>query len=617
MKNICVLIFCCINFYSFSQHHEPYDTVQNRVSKLFFKSPEKAKKDAYILKKIARKKIEVETSYKYLGYIHDLTGNVDSARYYLTERLNYTKQHFLNKTLYYEAIISYTNWGLEFVDSKELVRELTTALSSIKYGEYQQQQGLMLMLMGDILLQENDLDSANEYFDKSFELIQGKYVPIDYYQRKSNIALRKYDYLTAKKLLLKGMSYYDDKNLFTYPHFLNMLGYASIMLNDYKDAENYLQKSLHYQHINNFKTFTAKTYLYLYYVSKNNNPQKEKEFLDLALIAGKNNPVVTKDIYLAYKDYYSRKNDFNKEQIFLNKFTALNDSIFNTEKSKTKLDLEWRYKLTESKKALDYKEQIIRNDTQIKGLYVLALTLLALVIIAILIVFWIKIKAHRKNRKVQKLLHEEQLKSTLENQKTILIKEKIKAKFDERERLSLELHDGIASEISALKISLSTKQMINKNTIDTTIDKIDTLYNEVRNLSHNLNPDSITEVQFSQLVGKICIIAEDSGIKVVKNILIGKTIDDLPEQLLLNLYRILQEIVNNLVKHSKASLANIEIIEDAHYLYIDVSDNGIGMSSSEKPGIGLKNIKKRVNHLAGDITITSEKGTTIKIKIPL
>lgn len=616
MKLFSLIIISCLYINSYSQDIS-FDTVQKRVSKLFFKSPEKAKKDAYLLKKIARKKTEIETSYKYLGYIHDLTGNQDSARHYLTARLNYTKKHFYNEILYYEAIISYVNWGLEYVDNKILIEELTTGLSSIPYGKFNQQKGLLFMLMGDVLLQENDFDSASTYFDKSFELIKGKYVPIDYYQRKSTIAIRKHNYIGAKELLLKGISFYDDKNLFTYPHFLNMLGYVSIMLTNYAEAEAYLQESLYYQKRNNFKTFTATTYLNLFYLAKQIYPEKEKYYLDLALIAAKNNPIATKDVYLAYKDYYSRKNDFNKEQVYYNKFTYLNDSIFNTEKAKAKLDLEWRYKLTESTKALAYKEQIIENDAKIKGLYALALILLVLVVVAVLVVFRVKIRAHRKNRKVQKMLHEEQLKSTLENQKSALIKEKIKAKFDERERLSLELHDGIASEISALKISLANTKKISPSTLDVTLDKIDRLYHEVRNLSHNLNPDSITEVHFSQLVDKICVIAENSGVKLTKTILISNAIDTLPEHVLLNLYRILQELINNLVKHSKATAATIEIIEDANYIFIEVSDNGVGIAPTARSGIGLKNIKKRVAKLNGEIHITNNSGTQIRIKIPL
>lgn len=610
-----VALYCCLN--SYAQNSDTFKTVEKRVSNIFFKTPEKAKNDAHLLEKMANNNNEKQVAYKFLGYVYDLTGKVDSARFYLNKRLNFTKQHFNKQLPYYESVISYTNWGLDYLASDLLIEKLTSALNSIEYGEFQQQKGLMYMLMGDILLRENDLENANGYFDKSFKLIKSKYAPIDYYLRKGKIAILKNDYTNAEIYLNKGLRINDAKTTYTYPNFLNLLGYISIMQGKLTQARNYLNESLSYQEKNNFKTFTAKTYLHLAILAKEENSNIEKEFLNKALESSKNDPVVTKDIYLAYKGYYERNKQFKLEQLYLRKFTTLNDSIFNSEKSKIKLDLEWRYKLNESEKEIEYKEQIIQDDKEIKKLYAVALALLALLIIALVVVFRTKVKAHYKNYQIQKLLHDEQLKSTLENQRTEIIKEKIKAQAKERERLSLELHDGIASEISALKLSLSNPKNATNPLIKNTVNKIDQLYHEVRNLSHNLNPDSITEVAFTQLVHKIATVVENNGIQVNKKIVISKKIDELNENTLLNLYRILQELINNLVKHSKATKATIEVLESKDSILLEVSDNGVGIENNHKNGIGLKNIKKRVAILNGVITISAAKGTKISISIPL
>ena len=291
-----------------------------------------------------------------------------------------------------------------------------------------------------------------------------------------------------------------------------MLGYISIMTNKLDYAKTYLNKSLKYQEKNNFKTFTARTYLHLALLAKEEKSTKELHFLNQAIANGNKGPFIKKDAYLAYKGYFERQGEFKKEQQYLKKFTLLNDSLFNSEKSKIKLDLEWRYKLNESKKEIEYKEKIINDDNKIKQLYILILSLLALLLIALFIVYRTKIRAHYKNQKTQKLLHDEQLKSTLENQRIEIIKEKIIAQTKERERLSLEVHDGITSEIRALKFSLSNPKNTTTPLINATVTKIDELYHEVRNLSHKLNPDSITEIAFTQLVHKIATIAEDNGI---------------------------------------------------------------------------------------------------------
>ena len=324
-----VALYCCLN--SYAQNSNTFKTVEKRVSNTFFKTPEKAKNDAYLLERIASNNNEKQVAYKFLGYVYDLTGKVDSARFYLNKRLNFTKQHFNKQLPYYESVISYTNWGLDYLASDLLIEKLTSALNSIEYGEFQQQKGLIYMLMGDILLRENDLDNANAYFDKSFKLIKSKYAPIDYYLRKGKIAILKNDYTNAEIYLNKGLSIDEAKTTYTYPNFLNMLGYISIMQGKLTQARNYLNKSLSYQEKNNFKTFTAKTYLHLALLAKEENSNKEKELLDKALESSKNDPVVTKDIYLAYKGYYERNKQFILEQLYLRKFTTLNDSIFNSE----------------------------------------------------------------------------------------------------------------------------------------------------------------------------------------------------------------------------------------------------------------------------------------------
>ncbi|NJM79904.1 MAG: hypothetical protein HC854_10335 [Flavobacterium sp.] len=96
----------------------------------------------------------------------------------------------------------------------------------------------------------------------------------------------------------------------------------------------------------------------------------------------------------------------------------------------------------------------------------------------------------------------------LENQRTEIIKEKIKAKLEERSKLSLELHDGIANDIGALKVSLTNDNVFNAINISSIVNKIDKLYNEVRDWSHDLNPDKILDIEFSQLINSLCEIAE-------------------------------------------------------------------------------------------------------------
>lgn len=606
-------------FYSsilLSQKKTDFEIIKKRVSKTFFVAPEKAKNDAYLLKKIAKTNKEIYISDQYIGYIHDLTGKADSARYYFQKRLNFSKKHFPNTEYYYQSVIDYTNWGMDFVDRTNLVEELTLALSKIDKAKHPQEMGLMYLLLGDVMLKDGEIEKANTYFDKSFKLIKSKFIGADYYIRKSRINVLKQEYLASKNNLLKGIQSFNERNIFTYPLYLNELGYTLILLKDFKEAKKCLFESLYYQEKNGFKNLTSETYLNLYYLAKSQSELNlQKHYLNKSLESNKGDIYILKDIYLGYKDYYSKIGDWTKEKKSFKKFNELNDSILNIEKAKIRTNLEYKFQSKENKNEIDLKEKIIQKDARIKLLYGFGIALLFVLILVLLTLYFYKIKIQKKLRVSQKQLHEEELKLMQENQR----KEIIKEKFNERKKLSMELHDGIANEIGSLKLNISNESELNKQEINSILSKIDKLYHDVRNFSHELDPENITDVEFSQLVNNLCALLENKGIKTTKNFLITKNIDNLDEALLVNLYRILQETINNVLKHAKATEVEIDIYEDHHELIMSIKDNGVGLSNQTqlKPGIGIRNIKKRAENLNGSYEIKSlSKGTSVIIKIP-
>ena len=597
-----------------SQHTQTFEITKKRVSEAYFTKPESVKKDAILLQQLAKTNKEKEIALKYLGYIYDLTNNIDSAKIYLERRLAFNKEYFKNTTLHYDAIIAYVNWGINHLDNEKLMAELTDGLSQCNTTTNKQEKGLMFLLLGDIFLKNKDLDKANEYFDKSFELITGKYVASDYFYRKSEVAILRPNYEEAKSFLLKGVESLKGESVYIYPSYLNKLGYVSIMLDDLTSAKKYLTEALHYQKNNDFKNALAETYLYLSLLSKLKRDPSEKEYLDWSNHFNKDNLFLQSKIYLAYKDYFSRNSNPKKEHEYFLKYNSINDSIFSSEKAKIRINLETRYQLKERQKEIKFQKEIISKSEKIKNLYAAILILLGLFLLVVIILFFIKINSHKKNRLQEKRIHEEQLSTMLEKQKTALIKEQIKAKIEERKRLSLELHDGLANEISALKLTLTNN---NDKCINNVLLKIDTIYNQVRDLSHGLDPNSITEIEFYQLAEKIFETIEKHGIKVEKHLFISERIDQLNDSILLNIYRILQEAISNIIKHSQANKVHIEILEHENYLMINISDNGKGLNNKNYSGIGLENIKTRVSNLKGTILLKSNDGLSIEIKIPL
>ncbi len=615
-----IVFFLCQNVLGQDTNANEFQVIAEREAEIFLKSPLEAKKQALFLNELAVTNKEKIIAYHYLGNIYEITGKVDSARYYFQKQLNLSKEFFYGNEIYYQSFIDYVNWGKNYLDSNVLIDNLTKVLLQINTTEFPKQKKAMYLLMCDLLLKQNELEKANDYIEKAFTIIEGDIINEQYYLRKGEIAVNGRNYLIAKENFILGLEFFNDKEVYNYALFLNKLGYVYLLLGDINNSNQYLYESLYYQNKNGFLNLSSNTYLNLYYLSKvQQNDRLERFNLDKALETNKGDVQTLKNIYLAYKEYYSGKGDLVSSNENLLKFNKINDSISNAEKVNLGIVLESKFRLRENKKELELKEKIIQKELKFRTFLIIGFIVLTVLLIGLIGLYFLKLKAQKKLRNNQKLLHEEQLKFMLENQRTEIIKEKVKAKLEERSKLSLELHDGIANDIGALKVSLTNDNMFNATNINLIVDKIDKLYNEVRDWSHDLNSDKILDIEFSQLINSLCIITEKNGIKTTKNILITEKINTLDDSFLLNIYRILQETINNVLKHANATEIQLDIIQLDTELLLIIKDNGVGFSvNAIKTGIGLKNIEKRVDSLNGKLNIISSgNGTTIDIKLPL
>jgi len=184
----------------------------------------------------------------------------------------------------------------------------------------------------------------------------------------------------------------------------------------------------------------------------------------------------------------------------------------------------------------------------------------------------------------------------------------------ERLRVSNDLHDNIGSQLANFM-----RQVVHDNLLPNKfINKLKYIIEDVRRISHELTPANRTLLSFKeQLENLIEETFISEKIKCEFNFL-GANITSEKQEL--NLYRILQEFLSNIAKHSKATLVEVQLISIENKLTITIEDNGIGFEKNQKhKGIGLLNIQKRVDYLKGDIEISSANGvgTFVVIVIPL
>lgn len=192
----------------------------------------------------------------------------------------------------------------------------------------------------------------------------------------------------------------------------------------------------------------------------------------------------------------------------------------------------------------------------------------------------------------------------------------------ERSRISRELHDGLGGMLTGIKMNLRTlqKQEDTHNLpekLDSIMDMLQGMGEEIRKTAHNLMPDVLLAYNLQQALQLYCGTLNTEQLKISLQFNGPLTIED--KSLELSIYRIVQELVQNIVKHAQASLAEIQVTQLKDKLCLSVEDNGIGFDSEQGQGIGLQNIKARVSALNGYYALTSSpgKGMTAFIEIDL
>ncbi len=192
----------------------------------------------------------------------------------------------------------------------------------------------------------------------------------------------------------------------------------------------------------------------------------------------------------------------------------------------------------------------------------------------------------------------------------------------ERTRLAEELHDGIGAKLSGLKMNLEYLKS-NAREHEALIAKIFSgvaeAVEEVRAVSHNLQPYFFNDKDLEQLLlNYMEQLSLRNGCRY--DLFIASAANGIDNHIKLHCYRIVAELLHNVHKHAKATLASVQINVENDNMEIVVEDNGIGLcsNSANREGIGLMNIRNRIKVCKGVMNIdSSPKGTTVIIEIPL
>jgi signal transduction histidine kinase len=265
-------------------------------------------------------------------------------------------------------------------------------------------------------------------------------------------------------------------------------------------------------------------------------------------------------------------------------------------------------------------EQAITSDLKIKNLMIFGLS--GITILCIIMAFFI-LKNRTKRAKITELELEsekEKLKHKLQiNQKLSeikLFKTAIESKKEEQERISRDLHDNIGATLAAIKLSLNNQTTKREEILPF----LDNVYNHVRDLSHNLSKISQEQVDFKMILKSyVDRIAEISDMEIHFEILPEDALNSLKDQCQAELFSILREGLNNTLKHAESKSVEIVFSKENDWINLYIEDHGKGFDvDKETEGIGLFNIRSRVELLGGKFELDARKdrGVILNISIP-
>ncbi len=337
-----------------------------------------------------------------------------------------------------------------------------------------------------------------------------------------------------------------------------------------------------------------------------------------------------KTIYLSQALAYEDAGKYIKALDYLYAHRALSDSLFTIEKNKQLSELLVKYEAEKKEKEISLlKKNKELQSTKIAKQYLLqkvtalGIAFLLLTVLGIVYVYRQKLKSTEilssKNEEINKqktlkLIHDHEINTT---------KSYITWQENERQRISLELHDGVAASVAAIKLSLLkiVEEHHPKLQLDHLLKTVDNTYDEIRTISHHLSPPRVVNTPFIDLIENyLKEIGSANSFQVSFLCNPRQEINLIPDEMKVEIYRIMQEVMTNVVKHANCNLVEIQFTGNNDHLNILIEDDGKGFNVNKTSfGIGLGNIKSRVLTLDGSIHIDSSvgRGSIINIDLPV
>ena len=562
----------------------------------------------------------------YLCRYNNLILNKKKALQYCKRSLTISKQNKFDSI--YVASIEQLGY-INFSDMK-YSKALQLFIEASKIADQKKLLSLKVKLLirqGTVYFKVNQFDNAIKCYHEAENLaINNNFKSLlsETYYFRGNVYMQQRHFNKANSVYKKGLEISIKIKDVEKQHRLYLaLINVNVNTNNHEEALQYLNTIRN--SIKNIKENKNLIYIYSFTADIYEKLQKPNlaidQYLKAIMLSKKYkqlNPERDSEFFLS--NLFEQQNKPKEALLHLRNYQLLQDSIISLETSKAVNEIQTKYDV-------EIKNSKIKSLTQEKEkekLRKIWIFTISLVLVLSLVTF---VFIYRQRVKNQKILREKE-QQLFEIEKNKLEQEAqfkkilgiVEGQDGERNRIATEMHDGLAGKLSSLKMQLSYKnKQLNDGDIQNSIKNLDEILGEIRSISHNLSQNFITSRSFCELFQHLKRDFEVSKEIIVElNLFPILILNKIEGECKKNCYRIIQELLNNTIKHAKASLVSININLHSDELIIIYEDNGIGIANQLVSGIGLKNIEERIKMMKGTIEIDKNIriGFCTLIKLP-
>ncbi|WP_299552014.1 tetratricopeptide repeat protein [Seonamhaeicola sp.] len=585
----------------------------------------KAKSYAYeALKYTDNDSLLAETSNQ-LGRFHFFTAQLDSASIYFSEAKTILKKL---KDEHRAAIINISLGAIQLRQGhyENTIKILTESASFFEDTNDDLNAAKCYSNISSAFAELDNYDKAIEYSEKALTIFHKNDLTQFQLITLPNLATQHF----KKGDTLKAIGYYNDAETIaksvndnrSLSIIYNNLGHIYLE-NDTDKSENYLKQALKLKNELNLNSGIEITKSNLGYIYL-----KKKDYAKAIALLKEAEPLIKGKQLSSVYDFLSRSykglGNFPRALEFAEKAKQLNDSLLSAENQNTILDIQTKYETEKKEKEIlqlkaDNLEANYRRR-QNRNLLIAALAALVVVVLGLYMIV--------KNAKRKRIIMEQNLTIQEQNFNQLLKAQELEeidaildAQEQERTKMAADLHDNLGSKVATLKLYLENYD--ENESFSTFYEKLKSLmnetYDEIRSIARNKNFGAKIDKGLIPSTSSIAKQISDSNklnIKVI-NVDVKNRIENTLE---IQLFRIIQELLTNIIKHAKATEAIVQFSEDNNVLNIIVEDNGKGFNvNNQRSGVGLNNIEKRVEKINAEWVIDSSEGngTTVILNIPL